>query len=141
MSDGQVQPSEQPTVAFVLSLLAGLWMLGMGGMMDGFGWGMMGGGRGLGYGQGMGQWEGMQGWMWGRGMQAFGLRWPWFGLLAGIVVIIGAVMMYTKPQQHRSWGIVILVLSALDFLLGMGGVLAATLGVVGGALALSGEKQ
>ena len=39
MSDGQIQTTDQPTVAFVLSLLAGLWMLGAGSMMGGFGWG------------------------------------------------------------------------------------------------------
>ena len=33
MSETQIQRTEQPTVAFVLSLLAGLWMLAAGGMM------------------------------------------------------------------------------------------------------------
>ena len=41
MSETQIQRTEQPTVAFVLSLLAGLWMLAAGGMMGGFGWGGM----------------------------------------------------------------------------------------------------
>jgi hypothetical protein len=46
MSETQMQRTEQPTVAFVLSLLAGLWMLAAGGMMGGYGWGgMMGGAR------------------------------------------------------------------------------------------------
>lgn len=45
MSEEQVHVIERPTVAFVLSLLAGLWMLAAGGMMGGFGsGGMMGGG-------------------------------------------------------------------------------------------------
>jgi hypothetical protein len=45
MSETQMQRTEQPTVAFVLSLLAGLWMLAAGGMMGGIGsGGMMGGG-------------------------------------------------------------------------------------------------
>jgi hypothetical protein len=63
--------------------------------------------------------------------------WPWFGIFAGIVVLVGAVMLYVKPEQRRSWGVVILVASALNFLLGMMGFLAGTLGVIGGVLALS----
>jgi len=127
MSEGQVQRTEQPTVAFVLSLLAGLGMLAAGGMMGGFGWGGM-----------MGGWQGMGGWMWGRGgIRGFGVWWPWFGIFAGIVVLVGAVMLYVKPEQRRSWGVVIVVASALNFLLGMMGLLTGTLGVIGGVLALS----
>ena len=49
MSETQVHKTEQPTAAFVLSLLAGLWMLGAGGIMGGLGWGgMMGGWQGMG---------------------------------------------------------------------------------------------
>lgn len=45
MPEEQIQRPEQPTAAFVLSLLAGLWMMGAGGMMGSFGWGgMMGDG-------------------------------------------------------------------------------------------------
>jgi hypothetical protein len=132
MSEGQIQTTEKPTVAFVLSLLAGLWMLAAGGMMGGFvWWGMMGGQHG------MARWQGMGDWMWGRGMHAFGMSWPWFALVAGIVVLIGAVMLYVKPEQRRTWGLVILVISALNVFLGIGGLLAGALGVVGGALAMT----
>ena len=127
MSEGQIRRTEQPTAAFVLSLLAGLWMLAAGGMMGGFGWGGM-----------MGGWHGMGSWMWGRaGIRGFGVWLPWFGIFAGIVVLVGAVMLYVKPEQRRSWGAVILIASALNFLLGMMGFLAGTLGVIGGVLALS----
>ncbi len=126
MSEAQIQRTEQPTAAFVLSLLAGLWMLGAGGMMGGFGWGgMMGGG-----------WHRMDGWMSGLRMRSFGVWWPWLGVFAGIVVLVGAVMLYIKPEQRRSWGVVILVASALNIFLGMMGLLAGTLGVIGGVLAL-----
>jgi hypothetical protein len=105
----------------VLSLLAGLWMLAAGSMMSGFGWGGM-----------------MGGWMWERGgIRGLGVWWPWFGIVGGIVVLVGAVMLYVKPEQRRSWGVVILIASALNFLLGMMGLLAGTLGVIGGVLALS----
>lgn len=125
MPQGQIQRTEQPTAAFVLSLLAGLWMLGAGGMMGGFGWGGM-----------MGGWQGMHGWMWGRGVRSFGVWWPWFGVVAGIVVLVGSVMLYVRPEQRRTWGVVILVASALNIFLGMMGLLAGTLGVIGGVLAL-----
>jgi len=125
MLDEQIQRTEHPTTAFVLSLLAGLWMLATGGMMDGFGWGGM-----------MGGWHRMGGWMWDRRMQSFGLWWPWFGIFAGIVVLVGPVMLYIKPEQRRNWGVVILVASALNIFLGMMGLLSGTLGVIGGVLAL-----
>ena len=121
MSEGQIQRTDQPTAAFVLSLLAGLWMLAAGSMMGGFGWGGM-----------------MGGWIVGRGgIAGSGVWWPWFGAFAGIIVLVGAVMLYVRPEQRRTWGAVILVASALNFLVGMMGLLAGTLGVIGGVLALS----
>lgn len=122
----QVQTAEKPAAAFVLSVLAGLWMLAVGGMACGFG------GHGM-----MNSWRGMGGWMWGRGMGSFGVWSPWSGVFAGMVVIIGAVMLYAKPAQRRTWAIVILIASALNFFVGMGGLLAGTLGVSGGALVLT----
>jgi hypothetical protein len=125
MSETQIQRTEQPTAAFVLSLLAGLWMLAAGGTMGGFGWGGM-----------MGGWHGMGGWMWGRGIGSYWVWWSSFGVFAGIVVLVGAVMLYVRPERRRSWGIVILVASALNIFLGMMGLLAGTMGVIGGVLAL-----
>jgi len=119
----------QPTAAFVLTLIAGLWMLGTGGMMYGVGPGFM---------------DGMGG-MWGPGMMQNGMMrtvgpgfwFPWFGPLAGIVLLVGAIMLYTKPEQARTWGLVILIAAAINLFVGMGGFLAAILGIVGGALAMS----
>jgi hypothetical protein len=128
MEEARPQRTEQPTAAFVLSLLAGLWMLA-GGMMGSLGWGGM---MGM-----MGGWQGAGGWMWGLGgMQRFGAWAPWSGAVAGIIVLIGSVMLYVKPAQRRSWGVAIIVASALNIFLGMMGLLAGTLGVVGGVLAL-----
>ncbi len=115
-------PVERPVAAFVLSLLAGLWMLATGTMMSGSSWGDMGD------------------WMWGHGMMrgwAPTLWWPWFGVIAGIVVLVGAALLYAKPEQRQGWGIVIVIASALNFFVGMGGLLAGVLGVIGGALALT----
>jgi hypothetical protein len=136
-----VPTHEQNLAAFVLSLIAGVWMLAMGGMMMSGFWmqGMMGGAAYGEYGHryGMYGWSGMHGWMYGRGMFGAGAWWPWFGFAAGFVVLTGAAFLYLQPQQRRTWGAMILVASALDLLFGMGGLVAGALGVIGGALALA----
>jgi len=59
------------------------------------------------------------------------------GIISGILVIIGAIMLDTHPTDHITWGIVILVFSAISFF-GMGGFfIGAILSIVGGALAIS----
>lgn len=59
------------------------------------------------------------------------------GLVSGVIILIGAIMMNSRPGQRRTWGIVVLVFAIVS-LLGMGGfMIGAILGVVGGALALS----
>jgi len=126
--------------AFVVSLIAGIWMLAMGGMM---GWGTMGG-----YG-----WAGNMmddggpgnasnyDWMWQhhRMMHGYwgGGMWSWIGVGSGIAVLIGAIALYSRPSTARAWGIVIVVASAVDLVAGAGGFLAAVLSVVGGVLAIT----
>ncbi|HKQ88622.1 MAG TPA: hypothetical protein VJS43_17825 [Candidatus Acidoferrales bacterium] len=132
MSQGQTQVKENGAAAFILSLLAGLWMLSAGAMMGRFGYGGMMAGH-------YGYFPHMGGWMWGSGMHAFGMSRPWLGVAAGIVVLVGAVMLYLRPEQRRAWGFVILLISALDIFAGMGGILAGALGVIGGALAIAGN--
>jgi len=104
-------------------------MLVAGGMMTGTGWraGPMGGMIGTG------------GWMWGHGV--INNWWPWLGIVAGIVMLISAAMLYTRPEQSQGWGIVILIASALNLFIGMGGFLAGVLGIIGGALALAWQPQ
>ena len=125
----------RPTAAFVLSLLAGLWMLGTGGMM--YGMRMM---DGMDFMRDGGFMGGGGSWMWGHGMmRGIAPVWwvPWFGPIAGIIVLIGSTFLYSRPEQSRTWGLIILVVSALNLLVGMGGLAAGTLGVIGGALAIS----
>jgi hypothetical protein len=135
MPNGQTGTSGKATAGFVLSLLAGLWMLSMGGMMDRMGFEGMMRGHGSRY-----RSYGMNSWMWNSGIHAFGMSWPWLGFLSGIAVVIGAVMLLVRPQERRGWGLAILIISAVDFLVGMGGLLAGTLGVLGGALAMAGKR-
>jgi len=63
------------------------------------------------------------------------------GLVSGILVIIGAMMLRIRPEEHFAWGTIILVFSTISFL-GMGGFwVGAILGIVGGAFALSWKPQ
>lgn len=125
MSEGK------PTAAFILSLIAGILIALSGGVGSVF-MGMMGlyssGWRGM-----MGDY-GMMGWpVWGFGM-ALGIT----GLAMGIIVIIGAIMLDLRPQEHKTWGTVILVFSILSIIGGIGGFgLGLILGIIGGALAIS----
>ena len=127
MTASHQQPVERPVAAFVLSLLAGLLLLARSGMM---------------YGWAHGTWHSrMHGWMGPWGSDASALGWPWFGATAGVVLLVAAVALYVRPEARRGWGIVVLAASGLQLVLGMGGFLAGTLGLVGGALALLGARS
>ncbi len=144
MNQGQKPAPGKPVAAFVISLVAGLWMLAMGGMM---GWGYMGGpgwGGHMMHGGDHGN-AGPYGWMWQhhRMMHGYGggALWSWIGIAAGIVVLIGAVALYSRPASARGWGIAILVVSAVALLTGAGGLLAGVLGIIGGVLAITWKPQ
>lgn len=93
------------------------------GMMGGY-YGMMGGYYGM--------MQGYGGWFYGAAA---------IGLISGIVILVGAVMLYTRPSQAATWGVVVLVFSILSFF-GMGGYfVGAILGAVGGILALTWHPQ
>ena len=129
-----MKQEEKPQTAFVLSLTGGILMIIGGGITSiwfmsggsGFG-GMMGG---------MGGMMGSMGFPFGF-MGGFSL----IGLIAGILVVIGAIMLNSRPAEHTSWGTIILIFSIISFL-GMGGFfIGAILGIVGGSLALSQETR
>jgi len=120
---------ETPITAFILSLIGGV-LIFIGGVVSSMwfmsggynSWGMMGGG-GM-----MGGWGAPFGFMGGLSL---------IGLVAGILVIVGALMLNARPAEHTAWGVVILVFSIVSFL-GMGGFfIGALLGIAGGALTLS----
>ena len=118
---------EKPTTAYILSLIAGILMVlggGMGGMMGGMyegGRGMMGGYNMMGYPGG-----------------GYGMGFSIIGLILGLVVIFGAIMLDSKPKEHKTWGTIILIFSILSIFGGMGGFgIGMILGIIGGALAIS----
>ncbi len=131
----------KPVAAFALSLVAGVFILLGSVVMSMFALGfpgmMMGGTEGMQVGTGM-----MTGSMMG-GMMA-----PWmlgsvpvlvaFGIASGIMVILGAVMLYTRSAENHLWGAIILAFSLVSILGSMGGLLVGlVLGMLGGILALT----
>lgn len=131
---------QTPEIAFVLSLIGGVLMLvsgiitSMWFMFGGFGYsGMMRGFGGIG-----GMMRGYQGMMGGFGFP-FGFigGLSLIGLVAGIIVLISAIMLNSRPQDHTAWGVIILIFSIISFI-GMGGFfIGGILGIIGGVLAIS----
>jgi Family of unknown function (DUF6114) len=133
---------EKPSLAFVLSLIGGILILLGGGMrlMIGsfefpgpYGFGMMGGFRGWGGMMGYGYPGYGYGLMGGLGFRLFGI----LGLIFGAIVVISAIMLNSKPQEHITWGILIAIFSVLSIFGGMGGFgIGLVLGLIGGVLAV-----
>lgn len=121
-----ISPQEVPTTPFVLSLMAGVFILlgafmplvfmgsfdRMGGMMESYG---------------------MTGMM-GTGSIVMGI----VGLAFGGVVLYSAIMLNARPARHVTWGSLILVFSILSVFGAMGGFgIGLILGVIGGALTIA----
>ena len=127
---------EKPTAAFILSLVAGIFIILGGGMMS-----LIGGFAGM-MGQygGYGRWGGgMMGRGFGYGMigYAFGIM-SILGVVFGAIVIISAYMLNNKPQEHTTWGTLIVIFSVVSVFGGMGGFgIGLILGLIGGILAIT----
>ena len=107
--------TEKPTTAFMLSLIGGIivFLVGFFVMII------------LGVAALFNRWIGI--------LSAFGF----LGVIWGILMIVGAVMLYSKPEQHVTWGILILVSSFLSWIGTFGGlVVGFILGVIGGILGI-----
>ncbi len=115
--------------AFVFSLLAGLWMLIMGGVTA---WNYS---RGHAWGG-----SGAFGWAWHHhhALHGYGggLLWSWIGMAMGIFIVVGISVVLAVPAIARVWGWLIIGASVIDLLAGAGGFLAVVLGVIGGILAI-----
>ena len=145
--------TEKPTVAFVLSLLAGIFILLGGGMTSMMGlWfggyqgqypyygGMMGGYNGYGgYGW---MFNMMNGYGFGM-MRGFGYVFGLLGLIFGAIVIISALMLMRKPEDHSTWGTVIVIFSVLSIFGSMmaGFGIGLILGLIGGILAIAWKRS
>ena len=136
---------ERPTAAFVLSLIAGIFIIlggGMRSMMGSFfgpfGFGMMSGygGYGMrGYGYPEYGYGGGYALTSGLGFELFGV----LGLIFGVIVIVSAIMLNSRPHEHSTWGVLIVIFSVMSiFGATMGGLgVGLILGVAGGILAIA----
>ncbi len=59
------------------------------------------------------------------------------GLICGVLVVLGAIMLRSRPEHKRAWGIMIIVLSIPSVVTGGGFIIGFILGIIGGAMALS----
>lgn len=103
---------ERPTAAFVLSLIAaifillnGLVVVALGALLFAF-------------------------------FPGLGMVLAAVGMIFGIIVLIGAIMLYARPEQHTAWGVVVLLFSIFSLVIGGGFVLGFILGLVGGILGI-----
>jgi hypothetical protein len=80
------------------------------------------------YGMYIGMYNGMH--MMGPGF-GFGFLRSIITLVFGIIVIASALMLYRRPQRHKTYGILIIVFSVLS-----GGIIGVLLGLIGGILAI-----
>ncbi len=113
--------NQKPKAAFILSMLAGIFMVGSAALRLAI--------RAFfrSYGPYIGTYTGMH-MMGGFG---FGLLRSIITLVFGIIVIVSALMLYRRPQRHRLYGILIMIFSVLS-----GGIIGVILGLVGGILAI-----
>lgn len=116
---------ESVSVAFVLSLVGGLLIL-LGGVVSVFWLSWM--------------WSGMMGHMM-MGWPGMGLGFPLIGLVSGLMVLIGAFMLSSRPRERAAWGTLIIVFSVTGLLGGGGLLIGSILGIIGGALALTQEAK
>jgi hypothetical protein len=63
------------------------------------------------------------------------------GLIFGVLVLLGALMLYSKPVNKKAWGIIIIVFSIPSVITGGGFIIGFILGIIGGKLALSGKTK
>src|SRR5256884_7419557 len=59
------------------------------------------------------------------------------GLIFAILVLVGAVMLWMKPQQHVMWGVVVLLFSLFSIITTGGFFIGLILGLIGGILGVA----
>jgi len=141
--------AESPTAAFILSLLAGIFVLigglvviGIGALIDSLGslgssLGNLGGLSGISsLPSGLGNMTSIAGGASGAGLSIATLG--EVGIVQGILTIVLAVLLQRIPARHQLWGALVLTSSVLSWVSSIGGLLVGfLLGLVGGVLAIS----
>ena len=107
--------AEKPTAAFVLSLIGGIF-----GILGAIVWLIVGAIFALFP-------------TFGLGASLLGV----IGLVFSIIVILGGVMMYVKPEQHVMWGVIVLILTIVSIPFTFAGaIIGFILGLIGGILGI-----
>ena len=61
------------------------------------------------------------------------------GLTCGALVLFGAIMLRTKPENKRAWGILMIVFSIPSVITGGGFIIGFTLSIIAGVKAFRGK--
>jgi len=123
--------SEKPTVAFILSLIAGVLILVGGGARAVLGLVIRSFSPQI---AGNHRITGAMARMMGSGLGLIGI----LGIVFGLIVIVCAIMLNSRPEQHATWGALIVVFSVLSLFGGAGGFfIGLILGLIGGILAIT----
>ncbi len=83
---------------------------------------------------------GMMGGMWNNFMQGFT---PWIlglsisSIICGGIVLFSGTMMSKNPDNVRFWGILILIMSSMGIIFGMGFLIGPILGIIAGVVAIA----
>ena len=59
------------------------------------------------------------------------------GLICGVLVLFGAIMLHSRPEHKKAWGIMVIVFSIPSIVTGGGFIIGFILGIIGGAYTLS----
>ena len=127
----------KPVAAFVLGLVAGVFILLGSVVMSMFAFGnpvmAMSGIGGIGMmGGSMAGFDGVM-----AVMMGYSFVFRLVGLESGVLVIVGSVMLYDRPSEGQTWSAVILAFSLLSIVGAMGGFMVGlVMGVLGGILGL-----
>jgi hypothetical protein len=104
--------SEKPTAAFVVSLIAGIFILLNGIVIAAIGA------------------------LFAVFFPGMGILLAAIGLIFGIIVLIGAVLLWMNPQMHVGAGVIVLLFSLFSIVIGGGFIIGLILGIVGGILGI-----
>jgi len=104
--------SEKPTAAFVLSLIAAIFILLNGALIAALGAILF------------------------AFFPGFGILIAALGLVFGIVVLVGAILLWSKPGMHVGAGVLVLLFSIFSLIIGGGFIIGFILGLIGGILGI-----
>lgn len=63
------------------------------------------------------------------------------GLIASVLVLLGAILLHYKPLHKKVWGVLIVIFSIPSVLTGGGFIIGFILGIIGGVFAFSQKKK